>query len=33
MADEHNTEVEQTAEMELLVVYCPPKEEADEQGN
>ena len=30
---ESNAEVEQTAEMELLVVYCPPKEEADEQGN
>lgn len=25
-----NAEVEQTREMELLVVYCPPKEEADD---
>lgn len=27
---EHNAEVEQTKEMELLIVYCPPKEKADD---
>lgn len=28
--NEHNAEVEQTKEMELLIVYCPPKEKADD---
>lgn len=31
MSDEKgNAEVEQTAEMKLLIVYCPPKEKADD---